>query len=167
MVTLCFNSILKLFGMLAQIFCGNLTGQVSNYGLHVFFRCLSAVCCGQMYTAGQMICKLTFAFIYNPQSIYVRMRLTNPLLTNLTFESFVSSYRHNIWQTKNHNNLLFWAILVNWCHYFTGSCQFLHQLVAHLHGHIASNSFADIHSQVNIQITKHLRWVVKHSFSEP
>ncbi|XP_037040810.1 solute carrier family 22 member 8-like isoform X1 [Bradysia coprophila] len=44
-----------LFGMLAQIFCGNMTGQVSTYGLHVFFRSLSAVCCGQMYTAGQMI----------------------------------------------------------------------------------------------------------------
>lgn len=49
----------QLFGMLAQIFCGNLTGQVNSYGLHVFFRCLSAVCCAQMYTAGQMICKLT------------------------------------------------------------------------------------------------------------
>lgn len=44
--------------MLAQIFCGNLTGQVTTYGLHVFFRCLSAVSCAQMYTAGQMICKL-------------------------------------------------------------------------------------------------------------
>lgn len=46
-----------LFGMITQILCGNLTGVVNSYGLHVFFRCLSAVCCCQMYTAGQMICK--------------------------------------------------------------------------------------------------------------
>lgn len=45
-----------MFGMVSQILCGNLTGVVSSYGLHVFFRCLSAVACCQMYTAGQMIC---------------------------------------------------------------------------------------------------------------
>lgn len=45
-----------LFGMIAQIVCGNLTGLVKTYELHVFFRCLSAVSCAQMYTAGQMIC---------------------------------------------------------------------------------------------------------------
>ncbi|XP_055849421.1 solute carrier family 22 member 4 isoform X2 [Episyrphus balteatus] len=44
-----------LFGMITQIICGNLTGHVSSYELHVFFRCLSAVCCCQMYTAGAMI----------------------------------------------------------------------------------------------------------------
>lgn len=44
-----------LFGMITQIFCGNMTGHVVSYELHVFFRCLSAVCCAQMYTAGAMI----------------------------------------------------------------------------------------------------------------
>ncbi|XP_073822110.1 organic cation transporter protein isoform X2 [Musca autumnalis] len=44
-----------MFGMVTQILCGNLTGHVSSYELHVFFRCLSAVCCAQMYTAGGMI----------------------------------------------------------------------------------------------------------------
>ncbi|KAH8264523.1 hypothetical protein KR038_009606 [Drosophila bunnanda] len=44
-----------LFGMITQIFCGNLTGHVASYELHVFFRCLSAVCCAQMYTAGGQI----------------------------------------------------------------------------------------------------------------
>lgn len=44
-----------LFGMITQIICGNLTGHVASYELHVFFRCLSAVCCCQMYTAGAMI----------------------------------------------------------------------------------------------------------------
>ncbi|XP_030373750.1 solute carrier family 22 member 4 [Scaptodrosophila lebanonensis] len=44
-----------LFGMVTQIFCGNVTGHVSSYELHVFFRCLSAVCCAQMYTAGGVI----------------------------------------------------------------------------------------------------------------
>ncbi|KAI9579238.1 hypothetical protein GQX74_004710 [Glossina fuscipes] len=38
-----------LFGMITQIFCGSLTGQVSSYELHVFFRCLSAVCCAQIW----------------------------------------------------------------------------------------------------------------------
>lgn len=47
-----------LFGMITQIFCGNMTGLVNSYELHVFFRCLSAICCCQMYTAGSMICKL-------------------------------------------------------------------------------------------------------------
>lgn len=50
-----------LFGMIAQIFCGNMTGLVNTYGLHVFFRCLSAVSCAQMYTAGQMICECEVA----------------------------------------------------------------------------------------------------------
>ncbi|XP_037817537.1 organic cation transporter-like protein isoform X2 [Lucilia sericata] len=44
-----------LFGMVTQIFCGTMTGHVASYELHVFFRCLSAVCCAQMYTAGGMI----------------------------------------------------------------------------------------------------------------
>lgn len=44
-----------LFGMITQILCGNLTGHVASYELHVFFRCLSAICCAQMYTAGGVI----------------------------------------------------------------------------------------------------------------
>ncbi|XP_031635392.1 solute carrier family 22 member 8-like [Contarinia nasturtii] len=44
-----------LFGMITQIFCGSMTGLVDSYELHVFFRCLSAICCCQMYTAGGMI----------------------------------------------------------------------------------------------------------------
>lgn len=47
-----------LGGMLAQIVCGNLTGLVSLFEIHIFFRFLSAVCCAQMYTPGQIICKL-------------------------------------------------------------------------------------------------------------
>jgi len=47
-----------LIGMFAQIVCGNLTGWVNIFELHMFFRCLSAVCCGLMYTAGGLICKL-------------------------------------------------------------------------------------------------------------
>lgn len=54
--------IVMLFGMVAQILCGNLTGVVSSYGLHVFFRCLSAISCCQMYTAGQMICMCIFFY---------------------------------------------------------------------------------------------------------
>lgn len=46
-----------LIGMITQIVCGNLTGWVAIFELHMFFRCLSAVCCGLMYTAGGVICK--------------------------------------------------------------------------------------------------------------
>lgn len=46
-----------LFGMFTQILCGNLTGWANMFELHMFFRCLSAVCCGLMYTAGGVICK--------------------------------------------------------------------------------------------------------------
>jgi hypothetical protein len=47
-----------LIGMFTQILCGNLTGWATMFELHMFFRCLSAVCCGLMYTAGGLICKL-------------------------------------------------------------------------------------------------------------
>lgn len=47
-----------LIGMFTQIVCGNLTGWVTIFELHMFFRCLSAVCCGLMYTAGALICEL-------------------------------------------------------------------------------------------------------------
>lgn len=46
-----------LLGMISQIICGNLTGWINIFELHVFFRCLSATCCGLMYTAGGLICK--------------------------------------------------------------------------------------------------------------
>ncbi|CAO1388922.1 unnamed protein product [Diamesa serratosioi] len=44
-----------LIGMVTQIICGNLTGLVGMFELHMFFRCLSAVCCALMYTAGGAI----------------------------------------------------------------------------------------------------------------
>ncbi|KAH8420773.1 hypothetical protein KR222_004332 [Zaprionus bogoriensis] len=46
---------LMLLGMLGQIFCGNLTGLVDTYQLHIYFRCLTSVCCTIMYTAGHAI----------------------------------------------------------------------------------------------------------------
>ncbi|XP_034116834.2 LOW QUALITY PROTEIN: solute carrier family 22 member 19 [Drosophila albomicans] len=46
---------LMLLGMLGQIFCGNLTGLVDTYQLHIYFRCLTSVCCTIMYTAGHQI----------------------------------------------------------------------------------------------------------------
>lgn len=46
-----------LLGMLGQIFCGNLTGLVDTYQLHIYFRCLTSVCCTLMYSAGHFICK--------------------------------------------------------------------------------------------------------------
>lgn len=58
-----------MFGMVAQIFCGNMTGWVQSYELHVFFRLLSALSCAQMYTAGQTICK---HFRIPPLLVYFR-----------------------------------------------------------------------------------------------
>lgn len=46
-----------LIGMFSTILCGNLTGWINIFELHVFFRCLSAVSCGLMYTAGAGICE--------------------------------------------------------------------------------------------------------------
>lgn len=43
--------------MYAQLLCGVLTGYATNYGLHIFFRCLSAVTCSMMITAGTVIRK--------------------------------------------------------------------------------------------------------------
>lgn len=55
-----------LIGMITQIVCGNLTGWANIFELHMFFRCLSAVCCGLMYTAGGLICNffLNFTLFY-------------------------------------------------------------------------------------------------------
>lgn len=46
-----------LIGMITQIICGNITGHAHTFELHMIFRCLSASCCGLMYTAGQLICE--------------------------------------------------------------------------------------------------------------
>ncbi|BFF89375.1 solute carrier family 22 member 8 [Drosophila madeirensis] len=46
---------LMLLGMLGQIFCGNLTGLVDTYQLHIYFRCLTSIFCALMYTSGQFI----------------------------------------------------------------------------------------------------------------
>ncbi|KAL7730091.1 hypothetical protein ACLKA6_009370 [Drosophila palustris] len=42
-------------GAIAQIFCGVVTGYARDFSLHCAFRCLSAVCCAVMFTAGQAI----------------------------------------------------------------------------------------------------------------
>lgn len=44
-----------LLGMYAQIMCGCITGYIYAYEMHALFRCLSAICCGLMYTAGSVI----------------------------------------------------------------------------------------------------------------
>jgi hypothetical protein len=46
-----------LIGMITQIICGNITGHAHTFELHMIFRCLSASCCGLMYTAGGLICE--------------------------------------------------------------------------------------------------------------
>ncbi|KAH8278442.1 hypothetical protein KR018_003393 [Drosophila ironensis] len=46
---------LMLLGMIGQIFCGNLTGLVDTYQLHIYFRCLTSLFCALMYTSGQFI----------------------------------------------------------------------------------------------------------------
>ncbi|XP_034487056.1 solute carrier family 22 member 13 [Drosophila innubila] len=42
-------------GAIAQILCGVVTGYARDFSLHCAFRCLSAVCCAVMFTAGQAI----------------------------------------------------------------------------------------------------------------
>lgn len=46
-----------LVGMFLQIVFGSMCGLVGVYELHVLFRCLTAIACALMYTAGQMIRK--------------------------------------------------------------------------------------------------------------
>lgn len=87
-----------LFGMITQIFCGNLTGHVSSYELHVFFRCLSAVCCAQMYTAGGMISK----FISKSTSTTIDNTLHNvcfPVadITGGKYRTYVSTLFEQFW----------------------------------------------------------------------
>ncbi|XP_055389077.1 solute carrier family 22 member 3-like [Condylostylus longicornis] len=44
-----------ILGMICQIICGNLTGLVNTFMLHIFFRCLTAIFCGFMISAGEVI----------------------------------------------------------------------------------------------------------------
>ncbi|XP_055904665.1 solute carrier family 22 member 3 [Eupeodes corollae] len=46
---------LMLVGMIGQIICGNLTGMMSTFSLHVVFRLLTSAFCCFMYTTGQII----------------------------------------------------------------------------------------------------------------
>ncbi|XP_001663173.2 solute carrier family 22 member 8 [Aedes aegypti] len=46
---------IMLLGMYAQIISGCFTGLINVFELHMMFRCLSAICCGFMYTAGGVI----------------------------------------------------------------------------------------------------------------
>lgn len=50
-------------GAIAQIVCGVITGYATDFSLHCAFRCLSAVCCAIMFTAGQTICKLKLSYV--------------------------------------------------------------------------------------------------------
>ncbi|XP_073819661.1 solute carrier family 22 member 3-like [Musca autumnalis] len=46
---------LMMFGIIGQIICGNLTGLVSTFILHVYYRCLTSVFCSFMMASGQAI----------------------------------------------------------------------------------------------------------------
>ncbi|XP_062555790.1 organic cation transporter protein-like [Armigeres subalbatus] len=46
---------IMLMGMYTQILSGCFTGLINVFELHMMFRCLSAICCGFMYTAGGVI----------------------------------------------------------------------------------------------------------------
>ncbi|XP_055850560.1 solute carrier family 22 member 3 [Episyrphus balteatus] len=46
---------LMLVGMVGQIICGNLTGMMPKFSLHVIFRLLTSAFCCFMYTTGQVI----------------------------------------------------------------------------------------------------------------
>ena len=63
--------------MLGQIMCGNLTGLVSTFYLHVYFRCLTSLFCAFMYTAGQVICKwvleiMNLPWVYHTPASLIR-----------------------------------------------------------------------------------------------
>lgn len=127
-----------LFGMVTQIFCGNMTGLVNSYELHVFFRCLSAICCCQMYTAGSLICK----FHIDDDLDWFKK----------TFEfDLLHSFWYNRWKTKNNNNNTFWAILVNWGYFFTASCSIFWKLVTSVYGHFVANHHSSHIVEVKIQ----------------
>ncbi|XP_054747426.1 solute carrier family 22 member 3 [Anastrepha obliqua] len=46
---------LMFVGMCLQIFCGCITGLVTNFQLHVYFRCLTSIACTVLMSAGQVI----------------------------------------------------------------------------------------------------------------
>lgn len=96
-------------GMVVQIFIGCLAGLVSNYEMHMLLRYLAAVCCAQMYTAGQVICK-------SVKSIFLKkifLRTDNPIHNN--------SYRHNGQQISNDFGLFLRKLLVHWRYSFASN----------------------------------------------
>ncbi|XP_011179275.1 solute carrier family 22 member 3 [Zeugodacus cucurbitae] len=46
---------LMLIGMFFQVFCGCITGLVTNFQLHIYFRCLTSIACTVIMSAGQVI----------------------------------------------------------------------------------------------------------------
>ncbi|XP_050322366.1 solute carrier family 22 member 3 [Bactrocera neohumeralis] len=46
---------LMLVGMFFQVFCGCITGLVTNFQLHIYFRCLTSIACTVIMSAGQVI----------------------------------------------------------------------------------------------------------------
>lgn len=75
-----------------------MTGLVVSYELHVFFRCLSAVCCAQMYTAGSMICKLPFKLEENKKKLYTYIiSFVVSDITGGTYKTVVTTLFEQFW----------------------------------------------------------------------
>lgn len=106
-----------LGGMVAQIFCGNLTGLAGSYELHVFFRCLSAVCCGQMYTAGQMICKKCVFFCSNINSNYIFFILVTDI-TDGKYRTIITTCFEQFWSIGLILLPLLASFFNNWTHLY-------------------------------------------------
>lgn len=115
-----------LFGMVTQIICGCITGLTSQFGIHMFFRFLSAVCCAQMFTAGQMICKYICICIF-----YINQICTKP---NSDF-----SYGHHRRKIPNHCGVSVRNILVTWRYCLTSARINLSRLVEPVFAYQSTN----------------------------
>lgn len=132
---------LMIRGMVFQIFLGCFAGLVSNYEVHMLLRYLTAVCCAQMYTAGQVIRKIWFGMSPFP-----------------TLTIRIHSHRYNWKQISNYCCLFFRKFLVNRCYYSTGYRIYRSKLVQHFFDDFNADHFLRPYLVVD---TRHTQMVFK------
>lgn len=133
-----------------QIVCGNATGMVKTYELHVLCRCLTASTCALMYTSGSAIRKSDFILDF--------------WLNERIFSS--GSCWYYTWQSKNYNVGNFWAILVDRTDLTTRFNHIFHKLHQLVYGRFDANNYFNILAQVNWKLLNCRKMLFNVTFSD-
>lgn len=125
--------------VLQQILCGNLTGWVNIFELHMIFRCLSALCCGLMYTAGGLICEI--------RKIEISIVFLICSLSNL-------SYRYHQWKIQSNSGLHVRTVLEYRNHVVARNCKLLVKFHSLVHGDLVPHHPSDLFVPINSKFSE-------------